>query len=213
MEFKQLALTKAQIKMAGDGYVFEGYASMFGGLDAYKDSVVPGAYAKTIKNRERPIRMRWNHFGPIIGKWLDIKEDDHGLWVKGELTPGHSVAENAYASLKHGAVDSLSIGYIATDTSEEGGVRYLKEIDLREISVVEEPADLGAKIGEVKHLKEMVFATESIKEVEAILREAGGFSRVGASAIVTRIKQLYLGERDRKDDDEWDALLKGILEL
>lgn len=192
MEFKRLALDSASLKFdeAREGF-FSGYASVFNGLDAYGDSIKPGAYKQTIKNRERPIRMRWNHFGPIIGKWLNVKEDETGLYVEGELTPGHSVAQNVLASMQHGAVDGMSIGYRPVKSEDRGdGTRLLKEIELVEISVVEEPADLGAKVGEVKHLIEMIDEIKTLKEVESLLREAGGFSRAAATALVSRVKSL-----------------------
>lgn len=211
MEHKTLTIDKAQIKASEDGHRFEGYASVFGGLDAYGDSVLPGAYAETIKTRQRPIRMRWNHYGPVIGKWLEIKEDDTGLFVAGELTPQHSKAEDVYASLKHGAVDGMSIGYRVKSYTQEGEIRYLKEIELIEISVVEEPADLGAQVGEVKFLQEMVTAAESMKEMESILREAGGFSKADALAVVSRIKHLCLGEQGQtKSDDDLSAQILGL---
>lgn len=189
METKLLALSGAELKMDANGKMsFAGYASVFGGVDAYGDTIQAGAYAKTLKSRERPIRMRWNHFGPVIGKWINLAEDTKGLLVEGELTPGHTVAENVYASLKHGAVDGMSIGYRVKayeQTNEER--RLLKEIELVEISVVEEPADLGAKIGEVKSVIE---SASSLKEIESLLRDAGGFSRADATALVARIKSM-----------------------
>lgn len=212
MQTKDIALASAQIKMSDDGHEFEGYASVFGGIDSYKDSVLPGAYAETLKNRERPIRMRWNHYGPVIGKWLEIKEDDTGLFVRGELTPGHTVAENVYASMKHQAIDGLSIGYRVKSERSEDGIRYLKELELIEISPVEEPADLGARVGQVKFMQEMIAAAESIKEIETILREAGGFSKLDAVAVVARIKQLSLGEQEKRTcgDDELAAQIMGL---
>lgn len=211
MEFKTLSLDGASLKMKDDGHRFDGYASVFGGLDAHGDSVLPGAYEMTLKSRSRPIRMRWNHFGPVIGKWLEIAEDEKGLRVSGELTPGHSKAEDVYASMKHGAVDGFSIGYRVKSFTQDGEVRYLKEIELVEISVVEEPADLGATVGEVKFLQEMVSAAESMKEMESILREAGGFSRADAVAVVSRIKHLGLGEQGTKHHG--DELSTQILNL
>lgn len=197
MEFKRLALDGAELKFddSREG-VFSGYASVFNGVDSYGDTIAPGAYKRTLKDRERPIRMRWNHFGPVIGKWTRLEEDEKGLYVEGELTPGHSVAQNVYASMKHGAVDGMSIGYRPVKFEEHGnGRRTLKEIDLVEISVVEEPADLGARVGEVKHLIELIDEIKSFKEVESLLREAGGMSRAAATALVSRIKALTLGEQ------------------
>lgn len=189
MKHKLLQLNQAQIKFSGsdEGTKFSGYASVFGGLDSYGDMIEAGAYAKTLENRDRPIRMRWNHFGPVIGKFTDIREDETGLFVEGTLTPGHSVAEDVAASLKHGAVDGLSIGYIVRDSEQRGEARLLKEIELIEISVVEEPADSAALISGVKASIEHA---ESLKDIESLLRDAAGFSRKNSAALVGRVRAL-----------------------
>lgn len=194
MEIKQLNLDAAELKFAGAAFSFSGYASMFGGVDAYGDTIEPGAYKNTLSNRERPIRMRWNHYGEVIGKWTNMYEDEKGLYVEGELTPGHSKASDVFASLKHGAIDGLSIGYRvkAFDQINEGR-RLLKEIDLIEISVVEEPADLAARIGEVKSVLEKA---NSLKEIESLLRDVGGFSRVDAKHLVSKVNSLYQREAE-----------------
>jgi HK97 family phage prohead protease len=192
METKQLSLTSMELKFVGEDMVFSGYASVFGGIDAYGDTIDPKAYDATLIERQRPVRMRWNHFGPVIGKWLDIRADGKGLYVNGQLTPGHSTAIDVYASMKHGAIDGMSIGYIPRLVEEKGeGQRLLKQIDLIEISVVEEPADLGAKIESVKS----VFSeASSIREIEVALRDSGYFTRSEALSLVSRIKTLLRGD-------------------
>lgn len=193
METKLLGLDSVEFKMRGERK-FAGYASVFNGVDSYGDMIMPGAYSETIKNRARPIRMRWNHFGPVIGKWTRIEEDGKGLYVEGELTPGHSVADDVYASMKFGAVDGMSIGYrIPSGGSEKDGkIRRLKRIDLIEISAVEEPADLGAKVSDVKSA---IDAAQSLGDLESILREAG-FSKADALGLVARIKMMSRSESD-----------------
>lgn len=192
METKHLGIDALELKFVGEDMVFSGYASVFGGVDAYGDTIDPKAYDQTLIERQRPVRMRWNHFGPIIGKWLDIRSDGKGLYVNGQLTPGHSTAVDVYASMKHGAIDGMSIGYIPRLVEEMGeGRRLLKQIDLIEISVVEEPADLGAKIESVKS----VFSeASSIREIENALRDSGVFTRSEALSLVTRMKTLLQGE-------------------
>lgn len=188
LETKSLSLDACEFKLKEDMRI-EGYASKFNMVDSYGDSVLPGAYADTIKNRARPIRMHYNHISGVIGKWTHIEEDSHGLVVVGELTKGHSLAQDVYASMKHGAVDGLSIGYrIPPGGSEKAGkVRQLKKIDLIEISVVEDPADLGARISGIKAA---ISEANTIREVEMILRDAGQFSKADACAIISRIKSL-----------------------
>ena len=203
MKYKHLDLLAAELKFNDDERTIEGYASKFNGVDAYGDTIAPGAYKSTLQDRERPIRMRWNHYGPVIGKWVEMREDDVGLYVKGKLTPGHSVADDVYASLKHGAVDGLSIGFRIKDYEEKDDARLLKEIDLVEISVVEEPADLGAKISGVKEFAELVESIESLKDAEACLRDACGLSRSVAKALVSQIKTLCLRDAgtEKNSDD------------
>ena len=128
---------------------FTGYASVFGGVDSYGDMIMKGAYENTIKDRERPVQLRWNHFGPVIGKYTEIYEDEKGLVVSGELTKGHSVAEDTAALLRHGAISGLSIGYIAKNATQDGVIRKLTEIDLFEVSVVESPADNAPAVDHV----------------------------------------------------------------
>jgi HK97 family phage prohead protease len=208
METKLISIDSLELKMDDARMAFAGYASVFGGIDSYGDTIDPKAYERTLRRKatDRPIRMRWNHFGPVIGKWTSLRVDEKGLYVEGELTPKHSVASDVYASLQHGAVDGMSIGYRPKKIEMLGeDRRLLKEIDLIEISVVEEPADLGAKVEDVKSLLD---AAGSLKECEAILREAGGFSRADATALVGRIKALAHGERDanHKAAEELQAL-------
>lgn len=195
MKHKLLSLDVADVKMAeeGDGYAFAGYASVFNGIDSYGDMIAPGAYRKTLKGRERPVQLRWNHFGPVIGKWLKMQEDERGLYVEGELTRGHSQAEDTRALMKHGAVSGLSIGYRVSASQQKDGYTLLKEIELFEISVVEEPADNAARISDVKAA---IDAAQSWKEIEAILRDEGRFSRDAATKLAARCKSLAHGERE-----------------
>ena len=197
METKRLALSDAGVKV-GDGMRFAGYASVFGGVDSYGDTVDRKAYDATLARRDRPVQLRWNHFGPVIGKWTTLKTDAKGPWVEGELTPGHSVAEDVFASLKHGAVDGLSIGFrpVEVETLAKDR-RLLKSVDLVEISVVESPADNAARITGVKAALAEV---QTLADIETVLRESAGFSRADATALVSRVKALVQGKPDAARD-------------
>jgi HK97 family phage prohead protease len=204
MEVKLLQLSEVHLKSAGDSRTFSGYAATFDSIDSYGDTILPGAFKRTLRGRDRPIRMRWNHFGPVIGLWTAIREDQSGLFVEGELTPGHTVADNVHASMKHGAVDGLSIGYIAKQaTKNEHGGRNLREIDLVEISVVEEPADQGAVIGDVK--ADNLFANETSHslrtwgDLENYLRNSRQWSRKDAEALIQATRRIATGERKHGD--------------
>lgn len=214
MQRKLISLEQCGVKFdANNPRKFSGYASVFGGLDSYGDTIERGAYADTLENRERPVMMRWNHFGPVIGKWLQMYEDEKGLFVEGELTPNHSVASDVGASLLHGAVDGLSIGYMLPEDGyeERGNARVLKRIILREVSVVEEPADNDARISGVKA---SINGTTSLKDIENFLRDAVGFSKSDALALVARVRDLSLGDQvGDQSTSELKALLQRNIQL
>lgn len=205
LEHKLIDLAAVGVKMLDEEHgIFEGYASTFMGVDSYGDMILPGAYANTLTNRARPVQLRWNHTGPVIGKWLEAYEDDKGLRVKGQIVLGHSVGRDAYALMKAGAVTGLSIGYrIPSGGAEKDGrVRKLKRIDLVEISVVETPADMGAQIGDVKAA---IDAITNLKQAEAFIRDECGLSWSAAKALVSQLKAVAL--RDGVDETNHAAAL------
>lgn len=204
MEYKELGLQAAQVKMGAEGNLkFSGYASVFGGLDAYGDTIEAGAYKNTIINRDRPVQLRWNHSGPVIGKFTEMYEDETGLFVEGELTKGHSVAEDTAALLRHQAISGMSIGYRVKDYEIDGVIRKLKDIELFEISIVETPADNSAHITNIK-------SAEKLKDVESFLRSKG-LSQAEATEIVGAVKRIH-GEREAlKEKQDHTQILKKFI--
>lgn len=210
MIHKLLDAKSAQVKFDAVSGEFEGYASVFGGIDSYGDTIQPGAFAETLETRERTVKMRWNHFGPVIGKYIEIEEDDKGLFVKGQLTPGHSVAEDVKASLVHEAIDGLSIGFMLGDFEEKpDGGRNIKSVKLVEISIVEEPADLGAKITSIKSA---IAEANRLCEIELILRDAG-LSRSESTALVSRVKAIAQVDFEQKRSSDDIAAVVGQFKL
>ncbi len=189
-----LALESCELKFAGDTGKFEGYASVFGGVDSYGDTINKGAFLKTLDGRQRmPLMLYGHNPGRVIGKWLHLEEDSKGLIAHGEFTPGHSDAQDVFASMKHGALDALSIGFrIPKGGAEEkaDGGRIIKDVDLVEISVVSMPADDSARIHSIKALIDTI---ETLKDAEYFLREAG-ISRSAARDFVSRISKLIRRE-------------------
>lgn len=210
MIHKLLDVKSAEFKFDGNTGEFEGYASVFDGVDSYGDTMHKGAFKMTLEGRDRPVRMRWNHFGPVIGRYAEITEDEKGLYVRGQLTPGHSVAEDVKASLMHGAIDGLSIGFMLDDYEDKpGGGRNIKSVKLIEISVVEEPADLAAKITNVKSA---IAEASKLSEIELILRDAG-LSRSESTALVSRVKAIAQLDFEQKRSSEDIAAFVGQFQL
>jgi HK97 family phage prohead protease len=150
----------------------------------------------------------------VIGKWTELREDDAGLYCYGELTPGNSTSTNVHASMRHGAISGLSIGFrIPTGGAEdiEGGGRRITQVKLEEISVVAFPADLDARISVVKAMAEDIKTIENIRDCEGFLREAG-FSRSMAKAFIGQLRPLYLreAEEERQRKEAYLATLKWL---
>lgn len=136
--------------------IFSGYASVFNELDDQGDRVLKGAFqaslARWILKGQLP-KMLWQHDPEQpIGIWHRIWEDQKGLYVEGQLLLDIQKGREAYALLKGGVLDSLSIGYQVVE-AEKGtisGERRLKKVNLFEISLVTFPANGSAKITRVK---------------------------------------------------------------
>jgi HK97 family phage major capsid protein len=98
-------------------------------------------------------KLLWQHDQTRpIGIWHDIYEDDYGLFVKGQLLLDLQQAKEAYALLKAGVIDGLSIGFrpVKTRKSAPNQDRYIDEVDLQEISLVTFAANKKAKVTAVK---------------------------------------------------------------
>ena len=137
----------------GEG-TFSGYASLFGVADLSGDLVMPGAFLRSVAARRASgIRMLYQHDpAEPIGVWLDIREDQRGLFVRGRLTLDVARGREVASLMRAGALDGLSIGFKTVKARAEraSGIRRLTEIDLWEISVVTFPMQPEARVSAVK---------------------------------------------------------------
>ena len=146
-----------RVKAAEGGFI-EGHANVFNVVDRQKEVVLPGAFAESVslfKKGKLAIPLLDNHrvfagTDAIVGKVTELREDKIGLYFKARLSET-ALAQEIRQKLKEGLLDSLSIGYaIAQDEVRRDGVRLLKKLHLREISVVIFPANEDAKVTGVK---------------------------------------------------------------
>lgn len=201
---KTLSLSDVSLKMEGETGKFSGYASVFGGVDSYGDTIVKGAFESTLRANGKP-KMFFNHeWNMPIGKYTVAKEDDRGLYVEGELTPGLGLSSDVRAAMLHGTLDGLSIGgYIKAgdyDETENGRV-IRKWSKLMEVSPVVFPADGAARV-DLSSVKSMDFEAllpecKTERDIERLLRDAG-LGKWEAMAIVSRAKAIFDG-RDAQE--------------
>jgi len=181
-----------QLKAIDDTGMFEGYASVFGVEDSDGDVILKGAFKDTIaasKASGRMPKMLWQHDRKqIIGKWLEMEEDDSGLYVKGRMIMEVRQGQEAYALLKEGVLDALSVGFNIPEGGATGARGLvIEKVDLMETSLVTWGANPEALITNVK----------SIKDFERLLRDAG-YSRKEATAIASH---GYKAASDQSDSE------------
>ncbi len=141
------------VDVAADG-TFCGHAALFRVEDLAHDVIEPGAFAASLARRgPEGVKMLWHHDpAEPIGRWLEIREDARGLFVRGRLLTEIARAREAVALMKAGVLDGLSIGFrtVAGRRDQKSGIRRLTAIDLWEISIVTFPAQPDARVVRVE---------------------------------------------------------------
>lgn len=205
-----------EIKSAPDekGF-FSGYGSVFGVVDSYRERVVKGAFAKSLAKHVSEGTMPLMFYGHSpaheIGEWLEMREDDHGLFVAGRLwvdgdRPDADALKAYRGMTKSRGKMGLSIGY----TVPQGGatlnpadkVAELIEIDLMEVSPVAFPANPQAR---VEHVRARI---NTIRDYERLLRDAG-FSRSEATGLAAHGFKVLSLRGDH--DDELLERVRGLI--
>lgn len=188
---------------------FEGYGSVFGNVDLGDDIVQRGAFAKSLSAHKAagtlPVMLWMHDRTKVPGKWLEVREEPRGLYVKGELarTP---LGDEAYELLKMGALAGLSIGFVPVDDGyDRDGHRVLKRVDLHEVSIVSFPMNPAARVERVK----------DIREYERVLHYAAGLpshkAKVVASTTWAEVKAA-LALPDDPDDAETAKVATAIVQ-
>ena len=154
-----------------DDGTFSGYCNVFDVKDSYGDVVKKGAFIGSLNDWQAKGKMPpilWQHDrGQVIGVWTKLYEDDKGLFGEGKLLIDDvTKAKEAYALIKAGAIDGLSIGYRTQKWAwnDDDSVLELLEIDLKEVSIVTFPANSDSTVSQVKHQ-----AQQDVKKALAIL--------------------------------------------
>ena len=156
------------VKSLDEAGTFSGYASVFEVTDAQQETVARGAFTRSLKSwgeQGRMPKLLWQHDAQKpIGFWNELREDAHGLYVKGQLLLDVNQGREAYSLLKNGVIDGLSIGFIAVRArhaartapdkisrmASASRVRVLEEVNLQEISLVTFGANPHALVEQVK---------------------------------------------------------------
>lgn len=153
-----------KIKSINEEGEIEGYASVFSELDLNGDVVEQGAFSKSIEefSQGKKPKLLWQHdTNEPIGIIDEMREDDHGLFVRAHLLMDLPKAKEIHLLLKNKVLDGLSIGYRIRKHFIKNNTKHLTDIELMEVSVVTFPACESATIDAVKFDKNI---TENLEE-------------------------------------------------
>ena len=202
-----LSLSECDIKFAASEGAFSGYGSVFGNVDSYDDVIMAGAYSEVLK-KDQAVPVYVNHGwldGKLpVGSWSGLKEDDRGLFGDASLVMKMPSAIDAYWGIKSGLVSGLSVAIVPDPEYTEyraDGIRIIHKIKmLKEISIVNEPANAEARVFSVKAAEE-IGRIETVRDFERLLRDVGAFNKATAKQLVAKAKDIFR-QRDADEDAE-----------
>lgn len=150
---QSLAYAPVEIKSFGDGSEtaplgeFKALVSVFGNVDYGGDKVVPGAFAKSVRNVQEsgnPLSVYWNHDhdDPFsnIGVVKGIVESPQGLVVDAQLDMDNPKANQVFKLMQQKRISQFSFQYQvnpggAQQKTAPDGTRYreLNDVNLLEV--------------------------------------------------------------------------------
>ena len=182
MERKSLLLEVKSVGDDGAGYL-EGYGAVKHNIDSYKDVLMDGAFDDLQTLIDEGFMGEAHAWDKAVGMVMEAKEDANGLWVKMDYhstQDAQDLRTKVAERIAKGKKVGLSIGYY-TKESEEGEykgerVRFLKKIQVFEVSVVLMPANdqatvLAAKGHSEPRAKQFQDLTAQVQDYVQRLRE------------------------------------------
>lgn len=146
--------TAARLNVEAEEGMFSGYAAVFERVDQGRDIIAQGAFSRSLREGGvQAVKLLWQHDPKTpIGRIEMLREDSNGLFMRGRLSLDSIKGRDAYALMRMGALDGLSIGYRVrqAEADKMRSIRRLIDIDLWEVSVVTFPMQSAARVRAVK---------------------------------------------------------------
>lgn len=167
-----------EFKAFGDSGSFEGYAAIFGNVDLGGDVIERGAFKEFVKGKNGRVKILNQHRQSDPIGTAEVSQDGKGLFFQGQLILEAASGRSAYALMKGGALDGMSIGYDVLEGGAkilESGIRQLTALKLWEISPVTFGMNPLAGIETVK----------GARDLEDLLKNHAGMSQREAKRFIT----------------------------
>lgn len=161
-EFECRAAT--ELRATDEGRI-TGYAAVFNAsshdLGGFIETIAPGAFSRTLRENPDVLALYEHDAHRVLGRTtngtLVLTEDEHGL--RFDLTPADtSYARDMLALVRRGDIGGASFrfrpypGGSAMDVTQTPALRTLRAVELKEISIVLDPAYPSAGVVSVRAL-------------------------------------------------------------
>ncbi len=151
-----------EIRSEGGNTVVEGYAALFETetvvADRWAEKVSRGAFSEAIKRDD--VAFLVNHKGEPLARrsngTLDLVEDELGLRMKATLDPSDPDVARIVPKIKNKNLKDMSFAFVVNKEGRDNGQRWterpgmplreLREVNLVDVSVVNDPAYPGTSI-------------------------------------------------------------------
>lgn len=212
MEYKKLQTVFKEVNQDG---TIRAIVSVFGNVDLAGETVLFGAFAKSLKAKlPKGVWMhQWDKTIAITTDAIELEAGDArlpdsikqygGLLIEGkfnlELTPANTPANvdayRAWSDLKFGAIDEFSIGYEVKQSDVKDGVRQLNEVELFEWSPVLVGANRATALIGIKSLgfnEHITAAGEAVRDAfNRVMERSEVRTKAGAELSKANLDAIY----------------------
>lgn len=129
--------------LRASGRTLTGYAAVFGTetrMGSFTERIAPGAFSKSLASGRDILALLDHRADVLLGRTasgtLKLTEDAKGLRFDLEL-PDTQAGRDLVALAERGDLGGMSFGFIAEDEAWTGNTRELRQVDLREVSVIQ----------------------------------------------------------------------------
>lgn len=178
------------VRVSGHAAVFNEEANIAG---MFRERFEPGAFRDSIGRDD--IVFLINHDGLPLARTrsgtLILSEDERGLRIDSELDASDPDVQSIVGKMRRGDLDKMSIAFLAEiqewDDTQDPPLRTIAQAELRDVSVVTQPAFEGTDIG----LRALQEHRKAVKE-----------QNFHAARYRVRMKKKYLAQRGREKGRE-----------
>lgn len=130
----------------GQGRTVTGYCAVFGDpvpICDFEEVIAPTAFDRVLDGDGDVLALYDHETGQLLGRrsagTLRLAKDERGLRFELDV-PNTQLGNDIIELVRTKALQGCSFGFIVRDEAWEGQRRTLKDVDLREISIVAQPA-------------------------------------------------------------------------